>query len=202
MYVPLVWSVDFINFCVFLFSKRITVFLIYVSLISCKSPSPFSLFLFFNQLCFHEYIVSNCSLVENSNSIVFSRALNSWAAAGRLLQPRRPFFRLVTKSMKRRPPAWKRVVWQPTRLKGRLHADSFVRTRLCGCKNCSFNCNERNWMWNFNCCCLKFSNKLHLKNMDLWSGRTRSCYTVQPDTYGAPFIANRKGNKVARKWLY
>lgn len=34
MYVPLVWCLDFINLCVFLFSKRITVFLIYLSLIS------------------------------------------------------------------------------------------------------------------------------------------------------------------------
>lgn len=54
MYVPLVWCVDFINLCVFLFSKRITVFLIDFSLISFyirpACPFSFAAFLFLGKL--------------------------------------------------------------------------------------------------------------------------------------------------------
>lgn len=46
MYVPLVWCVDFINLCVFLCSKRITVFLIYFSLISSYIRAPWTPFPF------------------------------------------------------------------------------------------------------------------------------------------------------------
>lgn len=84
MYVPLVWCVDFINLCVFLFSKRVTVFLIDFSLISFyirpACPFSFAAFLFLGKLFLLSqiYCIKLCGQVLEENSNNISVILRQW----------------------------------------------------------------------------------------------------------------------------
>ncbi|MED6264234.1 hypothetical protein CHARACLAT_012747 [Characodon lateralis] len=78
MYVPLVCCLNFIRICVFLLSKRITVFLIYFSLISFynrATPTPFLLVL----LCF--YLTSFAFPFKSVSSQTAAKHLKKPAAA-------------------------------------------------------------------------------------------------------------------------